>query len=789
VFGRKVICGSDLDSTVIYLDLDGNGTGVPGTYDTSGGFRIDTESPPAPTIQSDSGLPAAAVVSSTVSPNAKLTDPGSGICLGIHQPFTGSASTRIFSGATSQIWGSFTGLAQGSHTFKSIDCAGNVSSTTIYYADLGAARVTICASSDTVSACTGNAGPSGETIVNGNFAIGVGCSGTGCSASALADYAYLTVEGQPYNEVDGVNSRLLYRTSPPRSLAFTITNTTTSAPTFSVAPFFELTRNPLFYTSDVTGFGPSSLDPGESINGMVTVSDEGQTLTTSTTSFSYASRIKGLFAALADCAGEVVQAARQGLAQFGGCRNLFGSEFYINQAGTMTYTAVDPGGLPTLATSTLKLYGWTGSSWTLTGITQIGASKSTTTGVVIASAVVAQSGLYAAFFDVVDASAPLTSWSVEGSSFGFAGITFVSTYSYLVFSATDPVVDGFHSGLATTYYRIDGLPGDAYSVYSTSLSFLPGTHWVDFYAEDYAGNVSSVTRATVTVRAGSVTELTSSLQVDGNLLVGFLGSGAKAEVVARAEYDYALMVSSVDGRAMLAVDNANFASIGTAPASGRLTLAGVAGDAALALRSGNSTASVTGAQLAFGYDGTSDMRHALYTQHGSADYNNKLVFKLWTPAAGSSSTLGNLPVLSLEGSSKTASGALVHIMPAGLGENELVVSNGSGLGLGNVLRWERWQPSDSKLKTGIERLGPKDVARAWADLMSLKPARYRRKAKGPAAPLERGYILEEVPQSLRAGSGISVDERLVNVELALKGAIAEMNALEERLKKLKAARR
>ncbi|TBR18756.1 hypothetical protein EPO15_14980 [bacterium] len=390
-------------------------------------------------------------------------------------------------------------------------------------------------------------------------------------------------------------------------------------------------------------------------------------------------------------------------------------------------------------------------------------------------------------FPVSDASAPVTSWSIQGSSYGFAGTTFVSTYSYLVLSSTDPTVNGFASGLATTYYRINGLPGDAFIAYTSSLSFLPGTSWVDFYSVDWAGNVESVKRATITVTAGSVTNLSNSLQVDGNLLIGFLGSGAKSEVVARAEYDYALMVSSTDGRAMLAVDNANFVSVGTAPASGRLTLAGVSQDTALALRSGNSTAAVTGAQIAFGYDGTSDLRHALYTQHGSASYNNKLVFKLWTPATGSSSTLGNLTVLSLEGSSITAAGALVHIMPAGLAENELVVSNGAGLGLGNVLRWERWQPSASIFKTGIERLGPKDEGKAWADVMSLKPARFRRKANGPDAPLERGYIYEELPKSVQAErGGIAVDERLVNAELALKAAIREMTALEERLKKLKA---
>lgn len=53
VFGRKVVCGSGQDTTVMYLDLDGDGTGVPGTYDTSVGFTTS-----GPSLSVEGGLPA-----------------------------------------------------------------------------------------------------------------------------------------------------------------------------------------------------------------------------------------------------------------------------------------------------------------------------------------------------------------------------------------------------------------------------------------------------------------------------------------------------------------------------------------------------------------------------------------------------------------------------------------------------------------------------------------------------------------------------------------------------------
>ncbi|MBI5597507.1 MAG: hypothetical protein HY928_15565 [Elusimicrobia bacterium] len=447
-------------------------------------------------------------------------------------------------------------------------------------------------------------------------------------------------------------------------------------------------------------------------------------------------------------------------------------------------------------TDTLRVYWFDGSSWSTDLFSGLSIAKDTSNYV---TAIVQSTftGVYAAFFDGVDSSAPVTSWAVEGSSSGFQGIVILSTYSYFVLSSTDPSVNGYASGAATTYYRIDGLPGEPYSAYSSSLSVLPGTHWVDYYAVDWAGNSESVSRATITVTAGSVTKLSSDLQVDGNLLVGFLGSGAKAEVVARSEYDYALKVSSPDGRAMLAVDNANFVSIGTAPASGRLTLQGVSGDAALALRTGNSTASLTGAQIALGYDGSGQLRHALVTQHGSAAYNNRLEFDLWSPDS-SSGSLAGVRGLSLQGSTKTAAGALVEVRPVDItgdpADAELEVSNGVAHGAGYVLRADVITLSSRGFKRDIHRLTRKDEEQAYKDIAALMPAVFRRKRRGmdgslhsdPSAALERGLIYEETPQSIRGRPGeIIYDERLVNAELALKAAMRRIEELSARLKRLK----
>ena len=633
---------------------------------TSGAFSVDTVSISSLPTTNAFGAQQGAVVISTNNFVLKSSQATTGVC-GMTMTNPDASSTTVqFAASTIAAWGPFVG-ALGTYSIEVDGCNGTQSSFSFYFSTASAANLAICATHpiEGTKCNTANPNPS-ETNVGNGYGEVVGFSHH--SALDLGAYYQLQVEGQAITSLGGPNGYTSTFSDPvARSRSFTVTNTTSTTQDGDISITAHVRDGANDYTADVSfssGIAGSGI-----ITGRVFIVEVGQNYTATSTSMTFTSRLNGLSVSLQSVASDFLTAAyRQGLYLLGFPHAVAGSDFVLVQAGTMTFTALDPGTQPAVSTSTLKVYSWTGSSWTLMGIGQTSVTKSTTTQVVTAVANSVRSGTYAMLFSVTDASAPATSWSIQGSSYGFAGTVFVSTYSYLVLSSTDPTVDGFASGLATTYYRVDGLPGDAFTSYSSSLTFLPGTHWVDFYAVDWAGNSGVVQRATITVTAGSVTKLSADLQVDGNLLVGLLGSGAKAEVVARAEYDYALMVSSVDGRAMLAVDNANFASIGTAPASGRLTLAGVTQDTALALRSGNSTAAVTGAQLAFGFDGSGDLRHRVYTQHGSAANFNKMVFSLWTPATGSSSTLGNLPVLSLEGSTITTANALAHVMPAGIAD-------------------------------------------------------------------------------------------------------------------------
>lgn len=752
---------------------------------TSGAFTIDTTALSAPVVRNVGGVIMGGTVVSSNNIVIDASKTASGICpLNISGPDLFSSSSPA-TAAEVKKFGPFALVKQGTYTVTAQDCAGSVATSSFYFSTATVNTLRICAVHPIHGTSCGIPNPTfgdpdAATILDSVARI--------VSDSADPCVYDLRVEGQQITCLGGGSYTSTFTSDLSRSRYFSVTNISTFSTVSGVTITASVKAN--FGSQNdypaVSSFGPG-LGSGGVITGTVTIAEVGQNFSVATTSVTFVSKLRDLVLSITSwTAAHLGQAYKQGLFPLGGLRNVLSSDFSLTSQGTMTFTNTDPGGLPAVSTATLKLYSWTGSSWTLAGISQIGSA--TSGGLITSSATLSQSGFYSMLFSVTDASAPTTSPSIQGSSYAFAGTSFVSTYSYLVLSSTDPTVNNFSSGLATTYYRIDGLPGDAYSAYSSSLSFLPGTHWVDYYAVDWAGNNEAVQRATITVTAGSVTRLSSDLQVDGNLLVGFLGSGAKAEAVARAEYDYALMVSSVDGRAMLAVDNANFASIGTAPASGRLTLAGVTQDTALALRSGNSTAAVTGAQLAFGFDGSGDLRHRLYTQHGSAANWNKLVFSLWTPASGSSSTLGNLPVLSLEGSTITAVNALAHVMPAGVADKELVVSNGSAMGEGDVLRWDRWVPSVAILKKDIERLGRADEERAWADIAAMKPVIYRRKAAGPDSPFERGYIFEETPVSIRDGPGAaSVDERLVNAELALKAAMRRIDELKARIKKVKEA--
>ncbi|MBI4422191.1 MAG: hypothetical protein HY554_00595, partial [Elusimicrobia bacterium] len=326
-----------------------------------------------------------------------------------------------------------------------------------------------------------------------------------------------------------------------------------------------------------------------------------------------------------------------------------------------------------------------------------------------------------------------------------------------------------------------------------------GPHVIEYRARDFAGNFEAIKTSTFLVTAGGLSRVRGDLTVGGDLLVGYFDSGARFEVESRAENDYTLNVSSPDKTSLLAVDNIGRVSIGGNESDARLTLTPSTGsDAALSLRSGNSTSTWSSAQLAFGHDGSTLMRHAIKTQHHPSTVDgseNRMDFFLWTPAV-STATLGDLNVLSLRASTITAAPS-VHIMPVGTPDADLEVSNGSCTGCGVIHVAQAFNPSSRSIKEGIEYLGQDYEESALRDLLGLRPVRFRYKrldptgrlVDDPASFLYKGLIYEEAPESIR-GEREDIDQgQLISVlELALKASIRRMDELERRLGELKEGR-
>lgn len=169
-------------------------------------------------------------------------------------------------------------------------------------------------------------------------------------------------------------------------------------------------------------------------------------------------------------------------------------------------------------------------------------------------------------------------------------------------------------------------------------------------------------------------------------------------------------------------------------------------------------------------------------------------FWLWTPATGSTAAVASTNVLSLEASTMTH-GALVHVRPAGTADVELEVSNGVSVGGGTIHRYASGTHSSRSIKKDIRYLTEADEERAYQDVLALRPVRFRYKVIGPdgalradpSQPLMKGLLYEESPESIRGkGETIVIDYQVANLELALKAALRKVQALEERLARLKA---
>jgi hypothetical protein len=284
------------------------------------------------------------------------------------------------------------------------------------------------------------------------------------------------------------------------------------------------------------------------------------------------------------------------LRQSGECYNLFSSFAAFDSMGSMRfdYTDVDSD------TTTLSLFYFDGVSWSSSGITNQTVSLDTTTQIITIAGEISHSGVYAAMFEGQDSSAPVTSFAIDGSSFVFNGTVFASTDAFVVLAASDPVVDGFASGVATTYYRVDGSASDPFFVYTDSVPMSVGTHFFAYYSVDYAGNIEAVQTATFTVTDGDTLFAKESLYIGDGALIGYIDSGAQFEAEAAAQNDYVISLTSANEAALMRTDNIGNTSIGEHLAEATLDIAGLAdsADIALQLRAGNSTGAASSYQLA-----------------------------------------------------------------------------------------------------------------------------------------------------------------------------------------------
>ena len=315
---------------------------------------------------------------------------------------------------------------------------------------------------------------------------------------------------------------------------------------------------------------------------------------------------------------------------------------------------------------------------------------------------------------------------------------------------------------------------------------------MDYYSQDYAGNSEAVKTSTFLVTAGTLFQDHGNYSTNGKLLLGDLSYGFNFEMQAHPVNDLFLLVSSPNATPMLAVNIVGAVGLGTNVPQSTLDIqgAGGGGEVALGLRSGNSMTTLSN-QIGFGYNGDIAMSHAIRTEHSTGTVGNSMDFLVWDTAAGSTSTIASLNVMSLQVMSST-DGA-IHINPVGTATAELVVSSGNVYGGGAIHRFSAIQTSSRELKSDIQYLKEKDEERAYADVMSLRHARFRYKARTPdgllvadaSQPFYDGLIYEDAPESLKdPRRTIMMTDRLFNVELALKQAIRRLEKLQKRLKEL-----
>lgn len=293
----------------------------------------------------------------------------------------------------------------------------------------------------------------------------------------------------------------------------------------------------------------------------------------------------------------------------------------------------------------------------------------------------------------------------------------------------------------------------------------------------------------VPVMSGA-TDFSSDLQVTGQAGIGTEVPRARLQAEMKAADGYALWVSSPNGTVELALDKQGRFGVGIATPGAKADVLGSAddGDIGLLLRVGNSSQTTASSQILFAYSTTS-YRHSLRTRHDATQYSyNSVEFFLWNstgaPTSLAAADLGDLGVLSLRGMMSLSSGS-VHIMPFGAPDAELEVSSRTSLGGGTIHRAAALAPSSRRLKSDVEEFGPEGQEEAYDAIKALRFARFRYKGAGADSPLMRGLIFEDAPASIQGpGKTVVLDERIVNLELALQAVHRRVAEATARLSEL-----
>jgi hypothetical protein len=299
------------------------------------------------------------------------------------------------------------------------------------------------------------------------------------------------------------------------------------------------------------------------------------------------------------------------------------------------------------------------------------------------------------------------------------------------------------------------------------------------------------------LRGAAQTAAMSDALVSGRLGVSTTATAARVQVAMSTAATTQFQVSGVDEAPFITLASSGAVGMGAQPAANLdISGSGDSGGAVLELDNGNSYPATGATQMSFGFNGGATRRHQIQSVHSANGDNNALNFYLWSPNQAASD-LGNLGVASFIMATSTQ--GAVHVMPVATASSnlvELVISDGSTFGGGTLDRFSAGVHSSRALKTDISYLVPADEDQALAEVGALKHVHFRYKAlkKGKLVrdkkqAMRRGLILEEAPQSVRGpGNTISMDDRLVNAELAMKALLRQMGEAKAEEAKLEGGR-